>query len=84
MRCHLGSDARCRYRIRTRAVARVRTRAAARPVRCASCATFKKEMKVLSNELKFEEAQVLKEKINALVGYQAKSTIVNPNPTGVF
>ena len=44
---------------------------------------FKKEMKVLSNELKFEEAQVLKEKINALVGYQAKSTIVNPKISNV-
>ena len=44
---------------------------------------FKNEMKVLSNELKFEEAQVLKEKINALVGYQAKSTIVNPKISNV-
>ena len=44
---------------------------------------FKKEMKVLSNKLKFEEAQVLKEKINALVGYQAKSTIVNPKISNV-
>ena len=44
---------------------------------------FKKEMRMLSNELKFEEAQVLKEKINALVGYQAKSTIVNPKISNV-
>ena len=44
---------------------------------------FKNEMRVLSNELKFEEAQVLKEKINALVGYQAKSTIVNPKISNV-
>ena len=44
---------------------------------------FKKEMKVLSNKLKFEEAQVLKEKISALVGYQAKSTIVNPKISNV-
>ena len=44
---------------------------------------FKKEMKLLSNELKFEEAQVLKEKINALVSYQAKSTIVNPKISNV-
>ena len=44
---------------------------------------FKKEMRVLSNELKFEEAQVLKEKINALVGYQSKSTIVNPKISNV-
>ena len=40
-------------------------------------------MKLLSNELKFEEAQVLKEKINALVSYQAKSTIVNPKISNV-
>ena len=44
---------------------------------------FKKEMKLLSSELKFEEAQVLKEKINALVSYQAKSTIVNPKISNV-
>tara|TARA_S200000501_G_scaffold2385_1_gene2109 strand:- start:288 stop:2021 length:1734 start_codon:yes stop_codon:yes gene_type:complete len=44
---------------------------------------FKKEMKLLSSKLKFEEAQVLKEKINALVGYQAKSTIVNPKISNV-
>lgn len=44
---------------------------------------FKKEMKLLSSELKFEEAQVLKEKINALVTYQAKSTIVNPKISNV-
>ena len=40
-------------------------------------------MKLLSSELKFEEAQVLKEKINALVSYQAKSTIVNPKISNV-
>ena len=39
---------------------------------------FKKEMKLLSKDLKFEDAQVLKEKITALESYQAKSTIVNP------
>ena len=44
---------------------------------------FKKEMKLLSSELKFEEAQILKEKINALVNYQAKSTIVNPKISNV-
>jgi len=44
---------------------------------------FKKEMKLLSSELKFEEAQVLKEKINVLVNYQAKSTIVNPKISNV-
>ncbi len=44
---------------------------------------FKKEMKLLSKELKFEEAQVLKEKIAALKGYQAKSTIVNPKINNV-
>ena len=44
---------------------------------------FKKEMKLLSRELKFEDAQVLKEKITALEGYQAKSTIVNPKISNV-
>ena len=44
---------------------------------------FKKEMKLLSKELKFEEAQVLKEKIIALKNYQAKSTIVNPKISNV-
>ena len=44
---------------------------------------FKKEMKLLSKELKFEEAQVLKEKIMALKSYQAKSTIVNPKISNV-
>ena len=40
-------------------------------------------MKLLSSELKFEEAQILKEKINALVSYQAKSMIVNPKISNV-
>ena len=44
---------------------------------------FKKEMKFLSRELKFEDAQILKEKITALEGYQAKSTIVNPKISNV-
>jgi excinuclease ABC subunit C len=44
---------------------------------------FKKEMKLLSKELKFEEAQVLKEKIMALKSYRAKSTIVNPKISNV-
>tara|TARA_B100000989_G_scaffold220381_1_gene168207 strand:- start:4813 stop:6543 length:1731 start_codon:yes stop_codon:yes gene_type:complete len=44
---------------------------------------FQKEMKLLSKELKFEEAQVLKEKIKALKSYQAKSTIVNPKISNV-
>ena len=40
-------------------------------------------MKILSKELKFEEAQVLKEKIIALKNYQSKSTIVNPKISNV-
>ena len=39
---------------------------------------LKKEMVLLSNDLKFEEAQVLKNKINSLENYQAKSIVVNP------
>ncbi len=38
---------------------------------------FKKEMKILSDNLKFEEANILKTKINSLKNYQAKSIVVN-------
>ncbi len=38
---------------------------------------FKKEMKILSDNLKFEEANILKNKINSLKNYQAKSIVVN-------
>ena len=34
-------------------------------------------MKILSDNLKFEEANILKTKINSLKNYQAKSIVVN-------
>ena len=44
---------------------------------------LRREMKFLSRELKFEDAQFLKEKMIALESYQAKSTIVNPKISNV-
>ncbi len=44
---------------------------------------FKKQMKHFADLMKFEEAQVLKEKIEILENYQAKSTIVNPKISNV-
>lgn len=44
---------------------------------------FKGLMFDFSNKMEFEEAQKIKEKIDLLANYQAKSTIVNPNITNV-
>lgn len=44
---------------------------------------FKKQMKTLADNLRFEEAQQLKEKIEVLENYQAKSTVVNPKINNV-
>ncbi|MAU71362.1 MAG: excinuclease ABC subunit C [Pseudozobellia sp.] len=44
---------------------------------------FKKEMKSLAAEMRFEEAQRIKDKIEVLESYQAKSTIVNPKINNV-
>ncbi|NER14455.1 excinuclease ABC subunit UvrC [Leptobacterium flavescens] len=44
---------------------------------------FKQQMKQLAAEMKFEEAQKVKEKIDVLENYQAKSTIVNPKISNV-
>ncbi|MBC9794413.1 excinuclease ABC subunit UvrC [Sinomicrobium weinanense] len=44
---------------------------------------FKAQMKVYADEMKFEEAQKIKEKIEVLENYQAKSTIVNPKISNV-
>lgn len=44
---------------------------------------FKTLMQELAMEMKFEEAQKIKEKIEVLENYQAKSTIVNPKITNV-
>lgn len=44
---------------------------------------FKVQMKTLADEMRFEEAQKVKEKIHTLENYQAKSTIVNPRISDV-
>jgi excinuclease ABC subunit C len=44
---------------------------------------FKELMFDFSNKMEFEEAQKIKEKIDLLANYQAKSTIVNPTITNV-
>ena len=44
---------------------------------------FKHQMKVLAAEMKFEQAQQIKEKIEILENYQVKSTIVNPKINNV-
>lgn len=44
---------------------------------------FKRMMMELAAEMKFEEAQKIKEKIEILENYQARSTIVNPKITNV-
>lgn len=44
---------------------------------------FKNQMKALAQEMKFEEAQKIKDKIDVLENYQVKSTIVNPNINNV-
>jgi excinuclease ABC subunit C len=48
-----------------------------------SLAQFKMQMKSLATNLQFEEAQKIKEKIEVLENYQAKSTIVNPKISNV-
>ncbi|MEX0274091.1 MAG: excinuclease ABC subunit UvrC [Flavobacteriaceae bacterium] len=44
---------------------------------------FKRQMQGLASEMKFEEAQLVKEKIEVLENYQAKSTVVNPKINNV-
>lgn len=44
---------------------------------------FKAQMVTLASELKFEDAQRVKEKIDVLQNYQAKSTVVNPKINNV-
>ena len=44
---------------------------------------FKNQMQKLAQEMHFEEAQKIKEKIEILENYQAKSTIVNPKISNV-
>lgn len=49
----------------------------------ASLNYFKKQMKSLAADMRFEEAQQIKEKIEVLESYQVKSTIVNPRISNV-
>ena len=44
---------------------------------------LRKKMNAAASELRFEEAQKLKEKIDAINHYKAKSTIVNPTLTSI-
>jgi excinuclease ABC subunit C len=44
---------------------------------------FKSRMKLLATEMKFEEAQLIKDKIAVLENYQVKTTIVNPKINNV-
>ena len=48
-----------------------------------SLSQFKIQMKQFAEEMHFEEAQKIKEKIEVLENYQAKSTIVNPKISNV-
>ncbi|SDR81007.1 Excinuclease ABC subunit C [Formosa sp. Hel1_31_208] len=48
-----------------------------------SLTKFKKQMKELADEMQFEEAHRIKEKIEVLENYQVKSTIVNPKISNV-
>jgi excinuclease ABC subunit C len=48
-----------------------------------SLVQFKKQMKEMAAELRFEDAQRIKEKIDVLENYQAKSTVVNPKISNV-
>lgn len=44
---------------------------------------FRQQMKVYAEEMRFEDAQRIKEKLEVLENYQAKSTIVNPKISNV-
>jgi len=44
---------------------------------------FKKQMIVLAQEMQFEAAQKMKEKIEVLENYQAKSTVLNPKLSNI-
>ncbi|MCH2490022.1 MAG: excinuclease ABC subunit UvrC [Flavobacteriales bacterium] len=48
-----------------------------------SLSRFKKQMKQYAKDLKFEDAQRVKEKIDVLENYQSKSTVVNPKINNV-
>ena len=48
-----------------------------------SLKAFKQQMKSLAEELRFEEAERIKKKIESLERYQSKSTVVNPKISNV-
>ncbi|GAA4966233.1 excinuclease ABC subunit UvrC [Algibacter aquimarinus] len=48
-----------------------------------SLSQFKNQMKQFAENMQFEEAQKIKEKVEILENYQAKSTIVNPKISNV-
>lgn len=48
-----------------------------------SLSLFKTQMKALAADMHFEEAQRIKDKIDVLENYQAKSTVVNPKISNV-
>ena len=48
-----------------------------------SLSQFKKQMKAFADNMQYEEAQKIKEKVEVLENYQAKSTIVNPKISNV-
>jgi excinuclease ABC subunit C len=48
-----------------------------------SLSQFKRQMKQYAESMQFEEAQKIKEKVEVLENYQAKSTIVNPKISNV-
>jgi excinuclease ABC subunit C len=49
----------------------------------ASLEKFRNKMLVFSSEMKFEEAQKIKEKLDVLQNYQSRSTVVNPSINNV-
>jgi len=48
-----------------------------------SLSQFKQQMKQFAEEMQFEEAQKIKEKVEVLENYQSKSTIINPKISNV-
>ena len=48
-----------------------------------SLRAFKKEMTFLASEMRFEEAQRIKDKITVLEKYQSRSTVANPKLTNI-
>jgi len=49
----------------------------------ASLRDFRKQMQTLASEMRFEEAQRIKNKIDVLENYQSRSTVANPKMTDI-